>query len=428
VRFGSLGRHYMKPACYLLMICWFVVGGWSLPSGMIGNWQGSPNFSVLGPWGSNLFNFSIASVNGSDSVWLMSDYFEPTNPFMDYSQQQFWVEEGVGLAYCGMARNFWAVPAPIFVNFTQSSISDNQIQWCWEGCENGASWTLTLVDQNTLNSHLLLFTPVNHLNVTFKRIEPFEHSILAMDQPGPCNLTTRTLPDPPHPINNPMDLNMDELRALCPHASKMSHKAKESPKQEDWERRRSSFAQVPSRLIESYEFCYILNPAVEFALAWNFDLENSQLEVAMSMPSENANDIWLGLGFQPEFPGMIGADVALGYMTQNGDCVRSMYVPYYVGAPLDDSSMPLKGTNVQVDDSRLTVEFSRAFDSGHHNITTQPGVVLPSSVFQFTIMWASGPAPSSCSDSPFYHNENRGVRIIDWEHPARIFDSYMKCS
>ena len=138
------------------------------------------------------------------------------------------------------------------------------------------------------------------------------------------------------------------------------------------------------------------------------------------MPTAQAMGTWLALSFNPSFPAMQNGDVALGYLTPNATaCLRAMYVPYYVGVPVDDDSMSLSNRAVKYGDGVLTVSFTRPFQTGHHNITGGSN---------FTIYWAFGNAPHNCSQPPSYHFNNRGVRVIDWKEPHRVLPAFMKCS
>ena len=379
-----------------------------LPSGMVGYWVGFPSTSPIGPWGNNPFNFTILPLQNSTSQWLMSDYFSAAGEYVPGSVQQFWVQEGVGVDYCGVVYEFFGPPGPIDVNFTQSSMTSTQISWCEVNSGCASEWTITLLDENTLNSHLYLDNPVVHVNVTFKRSQTPKNAVTFVNVlPPPCNVSV-TLP------------SKNSSRSGCPHAEAL--------------RRSKDFivphpptlrSPVPYALMSSYQFCYILNPAVEFALAWNINRISKTLEIALSLPTTTPTTTYLGFGFEPEFPAMEGADVVMGYtFNGNSPCVRSMYVPYYVGPPVDDTSMLISNTNVTTDNNRLSVYFSRPFDTGHHNITISH---LTDSVYAFTTMWAFGVAPTDCVSTPAYHGSNRGVRNIDWSNPKRIFPDWMKC-
>ena len=428
---------------FLLFCCFILQTKCELPSGMVGEWQGSPNYSVLGPWGDYLFNFTISVVNGNSSIWLMEDFF--SFPWIPNSEQEFWVEEGKGLTYCGILYHFFDappfIPAPIVVNFTQSFVKDNQVQWCYEDCSK-VYWTLTLIDENTLNSQLFLASPVYHFNVTLTRVSTAKpQKLITLKNEGTnfssyfpeyCNMTYVK----PSPFEEYRKFHGDGVEltektfSLCPYARILNHlKADLNDKKND---EITETKEEEKFLADQYQYCYTLNPAALFNLSWNFHYESQTVDIRISMPlssselsSNPTSPIYLALGFQPDFPGMYNADIAMGYTTSSGDnCVRSMYVPYYVGTPVDDSSFQLTNQTVVQENGVLSVSFTRAFDTGHHNITVGPGRNTPA----WTIMWASGPAPSDCSSSPSYHGNLRGVRAIDWAAPTHTFSPFMSCN
>merc|ERR1712137_148466 len=185
---------------------------------------------------------------------------------------------------------------------------------------------------------------------------------------------------------------------------------------------------LPAKMSQEYEFCYVLNEVAEFSISWNFLQSTSELQVALSAPTQSPLTTFLGFGFEPQFPGMIDADVVIGYVnpSSNSSCVRSMYVPYYVGPPVDDDSMTISNTDVIVGDDRLTVKFTRPFDTGHHNITISNNGPKPGKpgVYFFQTMWAIGESPNTCTGTPNYHGNNRGLRVIDWMNPSSIFPDF----
>ena len=384
---------------------------------MEGYWQGVPEVTPIGPW-SSLFNFTILPLENSSNEWLLSDFYEEGQNMLPGSEQQWWIEDKVGMTYCGLVYDFFRIPAPVIHNFTESFQSSTQIQWCSDGCDKLA-WTLTLLDENTLLSHFLFADPANHLNVTLHRIPSFQSRTISIPMKAPCNYTIEKIT-----YKEEETLMLENKKSLCPF--KHLHKKNQT---ENFENKK--FKNLPKKISEKYQFCYILNEAVEYSIAWNFNSQESLLQVAISVPLNNhlfsSNNSYIGLGFDPIFPGMYNADVVLGYSTVTGYCVRSMYVPYYVGPPIDDSSMPLQDTSVSTIDNRLVVEFTRNFNSGHHNITITENP-FETGVYHFQIMWAVGDAPLTCSATPHYHGNNRGYRYIDWMNPSNIFPDFMKCT
>lgn len=388
------------------------------PTNMEGYWQGIPDVTPLGPW-TSLFNFTILPLANSSNEWLLSDFYEEGQIMIPGTEQQWWIEDTVGMTYCGLVYNFFRVPAPVIRNFTETFQSSTQIQWCSNGCDK-LQWTLTLLDDNTLLSHFLYADPANHLNVTLTRL-PSLKSMVSIPMKPPCNITIEKQYDEEEII---LEDEKFEMKS-CPF--KHLHN-KPSSTENSLNKKTKN---LPKKISDQYQYCYILNDAVEYAIAWNFLIQESKLQVAISVPLNNefisSDNSYVGLGFAPYFPGMYNADVVLGYNTVSSSCVRSMYVPYYVGPPIDDSSMPLQDTSVSNNNGRLIVEFTRAFDSGHHNITITKNPREPG-VYFFQIMWAVGDAPLTCSATPHYHGNNRGYRYIDWMNPSSIFPDFMKCS
>jgi len=309
--------------------------------------------------------------------------------------------------YCGVIRGFFGADAPITVVWEQNVISDTKIQWCWLGCSN-STFTLTLsADGQSLTSQVVIFNPVQHLTVTFKKIGDGPKPLLA--QPPPCNLTDLKVVT-----------NRDQIQdvTVCPYKAKLQAQSSDSSDQ------------YPSKTSgDSYQYCYVLNHALNLSLSWTYvsdptSSDGGYLSAMISGPATTAQ--YVALGFMPTFPGMIDADIALGYLDANqNQCVQSLYAAAYVGTPISNPLMTLTSPSVNYQDGRVNVAFTRAVNTGHHNITSpQP----PSAQTPFTIMWSIGPAPKDCVSPPSYHGSStRGVRVVDWEVPSAIFGDYMKC-
>jgi len=388
---------------------------------MEGYWQGVPDVTPLGPWNS-LFNFTILPIDGTTNEWLLSDFYAKDGALIPGTEQQWWTEDGVGMTYCGLVYNFFRIPGPVRTNFTEDMSTDTQIRWCQDGCDQLA-WTLTLLNENTLLSHFYFANPVNHLNVTLTRVSSSMPRIKSIPMKPPCNISVTLTPEKIPDHHPKLDLIVDEISSGCPFRQYKEDRIPSSNVMKNIQR-------LPKRFAQDYEFCYVLNEATEFSVSWNFRQNSSELDVALSIPTSSPETMYLGLGFMPKFPGMIDADVAMGYVSNSpnsGNCVRSMYVPYYVGPPVDDNSMTLSNTDVIVENNRLTVQFTRPLDSGHHNITVTSNIPGQPGVYFFQTMWAIGEAPSSCTGTPNYHGNNRGLRVIDWYNPSSIFPDFMKC-
>merc|ERR1712137_163436 len=156
----------------------------AFPTAMEGYWQGEPEFTPLGPW-NTMFNFTILPVEGTNNQWLLSDHFADDGTLIPGTDQQWWAVDGEGMTYCGAVYNFFHVPGTVNQNFTENSSSDNHIQWCRDGCGE-LEWTLKLIDENTLSSHFYYANPVNHLNVTFTRVNSYKNLAKSIPMRAPC--------------------------------------------------------------------------------------------------------------------------------------------------------------------------------------------------------------------------------------------------
>ena len=83
--------------------------------------------------------------------------------------------------------------------------------------------------------------------------------------------------------------------------------------------------------------------------------------------------------------------------------------------------MKLLDSSVGVEGDRKFVRFTRPFETGHHNISTDL------SLYPMTIIWALGSSPSACTGSPGYHGNTRGTRVINWKMPSLVLNNFMKC-
>ena len=200
---------------------------------------------------------------------------------------------------------------------------------------------------------------------------------------------------------------------------------------------------------QAYQFCYRLNRLLGVTLQWTFDAAASQLHVAISANSQKGD--WVAIGFQPTFPGMNASDIVLGYLSAGGSqCVRSMTAVHYVGTPMDTgaiavcslslsfslsssfvcslSTLCLQVTDSAVlyDGTRTSLQFSRAFDTGHFPIP-QHQAPFPQAM-PFHMMWAVGSGPiADCTASPHYHGAHRGAVYINWSQPWLVFDDTTRC-
>jgi hypothetical protein len=238
--------------------------------------------------------------------------------------QRFYVDSSTNyLTYCGAVDNFfWTNP-----NFNgtvqqlmapqPSQWSDKVLQWCdaQYGC-GSIQWTLTLVDVNTLTSHVLLSEPVNHLVVTFTRSASAEEThrrLQAAPAPHQCIYTPpadqASLP-PSHPA-----VPSGAKKRTCPYMNRLAASSK-------------ALAPVSS---SGFQYCYILNAQLGVTLSWNYD-PSSGGSVSMQLSAPVSASQYVAIGFQPQWPFMQGADIVLGYVAGSvglTDCVFSVIVFFY---------------------------------------------------------------------------------------------------
>jgi len=352
----------------------------------VGSWQGFPQFNVLGPWNIPL-NLTILPLGTDGTAWVMYHKMDSGSQFIPNSIQQFWVTEGQGLIYCGILRNFFPATTPIRVEFYESVRNATMMKWCEKGSNCEISWTLNIINPTTIHSTMILPVPVRHLDVVLVKINsappPLEGPL-----PPPCNISI------PTPLSQP-----SKARTKCP-----------------FEIAKIATVEKPPSL--PYKHCYVVNPSVDFRLAWSTSADSESMDVALSIPS--TDDRWIAVGFEPNFPGMVNADIVLGYADKSGmACVRTLYAKAFVGLPVENPTLKVRDTSVSVEDGRFFVKFTRDFVTGNHNITGN----------DVAMMWASGTAPADCAEPKIpYHINTRGVRAINWLVPDRNFPDFMKCA
>jgi len=190
----------------------------------------------------------------------------------------------------------------------------------------------------------------------------------------------------------------------------------------------------------SYDRCYTLNDRSGFNLAWTLDLDAQTLRCSVSAPvlvsgdgADNRNATWVAIGFRPMSRsheerlivegsghhmnfGMEGADIVAGSVSGG---VRTMYAALYTGPPTPDASLKISDASVEVVDSaagpRVVVQFTRPLVGGYLNANFgSDGSILSSFA---DILWAVGLDSSASDVGCNYHNNNRGMRVIDWANP-----------
>jgi len=202
---------------------------------------------------------------------------------------------------------------------------------------------------------------------------------------------------------------------------------------------------------DDLEHCYYLSKAAGFTLSWTLDEPNQALAVAVSAPATFGNSTWVALGFRPlsrslkpgllemgtghhmNF-GMAGADIVAGSVDKG---VRTLYAEDFTGAPVNASYLQLSNSSVrrsggkEGEEERVTLSFTRPLVGGY--LMSEWGVeasLLSKTALEFEgdILWAMGEdgsddgeeaeaAGSGCA----YHENTRGLRVVDWVNPAYAF-------
>ena len=109
--------------------------------------------------------------------------------------------------------------------------------------------------------------------------------------------------------------------------------------------------------------------------------------------------------------------------------VRTMYAALYTGPPTPDASLKVSDASVEVVDSatgpRVVVAFTRPLVGGYLNANFgSDGSILSGFA---DILWAVGLDSSTSDVGCNYHDNNRGMRVIDWENPEIAMVETWKC-
>jgi len=175
--------------------------------------------------------------------------------------------------------------------------------------------------------------------------------------------------------------------------------------------------------------CYRVNDLNGVQIAWTLHTATSMLDIHISYNTTASKGQYIALGFGPEMPFMLNADIALGYITSSGQtCARAMTAADQFGTPVDYAGFVISKTSVTYQNGRLALEFSRSLDTGKKQIYHYEA---PWGHFPWRsparIMWAFGAAPENCTANPSYHLNNRGLRGWNWHTPSFTTPDHMKC-
>lgn len=426
-----------------------------LPEKFLGTWIGTAEYSVLGPFTTDSFVFSVAKSESGDFLLENNLRYGAYDALMGY--QRFYVE-GYGdtagtLWYCGHLQNYSSIPEETgtnsFIATSFPSPDSTEVSFCLNsnssevmnpynpfliGCEGCgcANWTFSYNESDdTLHSLMIMSAAANsgstHLSVKLRRVGP-PPVIHDADMPGhgadfSCEF------EPNGRDSTPVEREYETPRqhSGCPFMQKK--------------------IQLDSRTVQSYEsdyrFCYTLNPVMDYRLAWSVDSKNHQLNCSVSIPYKTDNT-WVAIGFRPmsrsvdptleqeetghhDNFGMQGADIVVGSVDGG---VRTMYAEKYVGEPVLDDSLKLSDYSVKRVEDRLVLSFTRPLISGYLYKNYHVAASILSSYAD--IIFASGLDQEGSRDSNSstcqYHYNQRGLRFIDWEDPESIMYDSWKCT
>lgn len=447
----------------------------ALPTGFEGHWTGNTTYTPMGPL-TTTFNFSILPVAwGRGNVWLMSDVFD--GYLGRTSSQQFWVQsndDGTkgNLTYCGILRNFYDVPGrnvqTVQVWFELKLQNATRMHWYMGGPYWTGDWVLNLEDKGrTLRSTFSMPAgTAEHFHATYRRAagdaSPYvPASVRAAAAEAttthhfnpPCNSTWSDAAAPavvaaaPATANEPQPADVP----VCPRGYtaadgpmppfvkkllKARQEAKAAAAVAEEAAAAAQAAQPKPRAYNgrTYEHCWLINPALNFTMryTWNISAQTAHVLFSMSPPRNHDgtafNDIdvhnmYAAVGVMPNFPGMQNMDIVMGHFAgpSGGACVRSMYAKWYVGTPVDDPlNQTITDTALWHDGHALYVQYTRPWNTGHHDLNNTNFQGIPS------ISFAVGRAPSNCSASPHYHGWHRGTYGFMFPQPDAV-PAFMKC-
>jgi hypothetical protein len=343
------------------------------------------------------------------SGWLMYDSFP--DDFIAKSVQQFWVINDT-LLYCGELRNFFsvndsqpaAVRAPMVLH---EGSTDRSLVYCGmkypvplPDCKF-LQWTMTLGPSNdTLEFRVLLSDPVVHVHVVLERQKDVAVPSLPATAAHTCNLTSSagplatavattavTVPQTPatmrkeprsapstRPRNHPTTAR---IGGTCPFSS-FAATAPRDPG-DDYPVL-SEQGGDDGGGDSNYSFCYVLNRKHDVRLAWDFMNTTTttaafvRVQISANVTvgdsvdgSDDAVNAYVAVGFgQQRFPGMVGSDIALGFLGAggNGSCVQSLFASEYVGAPIASTAVEFRDSSVWQTGDRLHLAVTRNCEEG----------------------------------------------------------------
>jgi len=429
-----------------------------LPKSFIGMWEGTPEFSVFGPFSSSEYTFSISqSETGS---YLMENNIVYDGISMGY--QRFYVDNNDGgyLWYCGNLTNFADEPEITgssrkngFKPVVLPDETDSNVTFCLDsdkiavmgrgnsnpfkdgcaGCDC-ANWTISYDSISDLLFSELSMAGSQHLKVALQRAgDPAQ---MTDDFPDRliCDFSDGGRDSVPVVMGNSNVVQCPFMKhrgtgteTLSKTESKSMNRSVSTDKTES--------LSIPVTKSE-YDHCYRINKLTDFQLQWTLDTMAEELRVSVSASAEIFGDSsYIAVGFRPmsryndaeltaegtgrhmDF-GMEGADIVLG----SWQGVSRLYAAVYYGAPVPDTSLDISAENAGVSSGRVFLSFTRPLVSGYllAQYNQSASIVSPAA----DIIYAVGSADDT---GAHYHGHTRGLRFMDWEHPELNLDDSWKC-
>ena len=423
-----------------------------LPSIFEGLYEGQPTYSVLGPWLAKSYIFSISKSSKGDYLMDVNLRYDSTEI---EGYQRFYIEgngDNAGnMNYCGSLSNYSnGIEQTSHLYKSFPSEYDNSVTFCldtdrgtgWEqglpfpiGCSmcQCSNWTISYNSNKEMLISQHNSAGSQHLYVELKKIGDAP-VINDNDIPSPGNFSCD--------FNGRDSVPVERGSSNCPFYS--TFRKLLNPHKSTATATTAATTTSTKSAVGKYSHCYFLNKHVGFQLSWTLDMVQSRIKIQLSAPATFGNSTWVAIGFRPlsrDFSpkvslietgrhlnfGMEGADIVAGSINKG---IRLLYAKDFVGEPVASSdfeiydSIVYDGTENGTD--RVVLEFSRDFIGGH--LFKNYGI--NASILSNTndIIWAVGQDDSKSKESSCsYHENSRGLRLIDFENPELALLNEWKC-
>jgi len=157
--------------------------------------------------------------------------------------------------------------------------------------------------------------------------------------------------------------------------------------------------------VEAEEFTITLDSEDKYNVTWSFDGLAADNYITFTIRAETTG--WVGLGFSPN-GGMAGADIAVAWVTSDGDAFLEDMHATANGLPSTDGSNDLELISSSEADGITTISFKRKIvtcDDGEDND-------IKSSTTRLIFAYGSSDPANNALSSGDYHNSNRGAKSI----------------